>query len=416
MATAVVSRPDNVPADRVVDFDLYHPPGLDKGFHEAWASLLSNDVPDLVWTPHNEGHWIATRGKAMAEIFAGHERFSARAYVVPKSVGLQHQMLPVFLDPPHNQPYRDMLTRILTPRRVNDMQGTIRACANGLIDAVIADGGCDFIASYADQLPVRIFMELVDLPMADLPQIKAWTECTVHIGGPMTYEQAKQAIYDYLDPHMDARIGTDRTDMLSLIVNSTVNGRSLTRAEMLNLSMQVLLGGLDTVVNFIGFAMTFLAQSPDHRRALVADPGLIPAAVDELLRRFPVVSLAREVKDDLEYDGVQLRKGDMIALPAPLAGSDDRFNANARTVDFTRRGGQHVTFGKGPHFCLGAYLARTEVRITLEEWLRRIPEFGVAPGSNLTFRGGLVGAVNDLPLVWPVAARAGEHLSNAGAD
>ena len=396
-------RPDNVPAERVVEFDLYHPPGLEQGFHEAWAALLTDNVPDLVWTPHNEGHWIATRGKAMGEIFAGHERFSARAYVVPKSVGLQHQMLPVFLDPPHNQPYRDMLTRILTPRRVNDMQGTIRDCANGLIDAVIADGGCDFIASYADQLPVRIFMELVDLPMADLPQIKAWTECTVHIGGPLTYEQAKQAIYDYLDPHMDARIGTDRTDMLSLMVNSTVNGRALTRAEMLNLSMQVLLGGLDTVVNFIGFAMKFLAESPDHRRALVGDPGLIPAAVDELLRRFPVVSLAREVKEDIEYDGVQLRKGDMIALPAPLAGSDDRFNADARTVDFARRGGQHVTFGKGPHFCLGAYLARTEVRITLEEWLRRIPEFAVAPGTTLTYRGGLVGAVNHLPLVWPAA-------------
>ena len=409
-------RPDNVPADRVVDFDLYHPPGLEHGFHEAWAALLAGDPPDLVWTPHNEGHWIATRGKAMAEIFAGHERFSARAYVVPKSVGLQHQMLPVFLDPPHNQPYRDMLTRILTPRRVNDMQAAIRACANGLIDGVIADGGCDFIASYADQLPVRIFMELVDLPMADLPQIKAWTECTVHIGGPLTYEQAKQAIYDYLDPHMDARIGTDRTDMLSLMVNSTVNGRALTRAEMLNLSMQVLLGGLDTVVNFLGFAMTFIAQSREHRQALVNDPGLIPAAVDELLRRFPVVSLAREVKDDIEYDGVQLRKGDMIALPAPLAGSDDRFNTNARTVDFTRRGGQHVTFGKGPHFCLGAYLARTEVRITLEEWLRRIPEFAIAPGTTLTYRGGLVGAVNALPLVWQVAANDAEHPSIAGAE
>jgi hypothetical protein len=114
--------------------------------------------------------------------------------------------------------------------------------------------------------------------------------------------------------------------------------------------------------------------------------------------------------------GVQLRKGEMIALPAPLAGSDDRFNANARTVDFTRRCGQHVTFGKGPHFCLGAYLARTEVRITLEEWLRRIPEFSIAPGTTLTYRGGLVGAVNALPLVWPVAAHDVEHPSNAGAE
>ena len=416
MPTAVVSHPDNVPADRVVDFDLYHPPGLDNGFHEAWAALQAVDLPDLVWTPHNEGHWIATRGKALAEIFAGHERFSARAYIVPKSVGLQHQMLPVFLDPPHNQPYRDMLTRILTPRRVNDMQDTIRACANALIDTVIADGACNFIACYAEQLPVRIFMELVDLPMADLPQLKTWTDYTVHIGGAMNYEQAKQAIYDYLDPHIDARIGSDRNDMLSLIVNSTVNNRSLTRPEMLNLCMQVLLGGLDTVVNFLGFAMTFLAQSPAHRQALVADPGLIPAAVDELLRRFPVVSLAREVKKDMVYDGVQLRKGDMIALPSPLAGTDNRYNSDARNVDFHRRGGQHVTFGKGPHFCLGAYLTRVEVRITLEEWLRRIPEFAIAPGAKLGFRGGLVGAVNALPLVWQTSPLPGRHSAQTGTD
>lgn len=401
MPTTVNPYPDNVPADRIVDFDLYGPPGLQNGFHEAWAALQRGDLPDLVWTPRNEGHWIATRGKVQAEIFAGHERFSARAYVIPKSVGLQHQMLPVFLDPPHNQPYRDLLTRILTPRRVNDTQDTIRACANDLIDALVADGGGDFIARYAEQLPVRIFMELVDLPMEDLPQLKDWTDCTVRIGGPMNYEQAKQAIYDYLQPHIDARIGSDRNDMLSLIVNSTVHDRLLTRDEMLSLCMQVLLGGLDTVVNFMGFAMLFLAQNREHRQSLVMDPGLIPAAVDELLRRFPVVSLAREVKEDMVYDGVELRRGDMIALPTPLAGTDDHYNSDARKVDFRRRGGQHITFGKGPHFCLGAYLARVEVRITLEEWLRRIPEFWIAPGTKLGFRAGLVGAVEALPLIWP---------------
>ena len=100
MPTAVEPYPDNVPGDRIVDFDLYDPPGLEHGFHEAWASLQRGDLPDIVWTPRNEGHWIATRGKVLADIFAGHERFSARAYVIPKSVGLQHQMLPVL--PPLN--------------------------------------------------------------------------------------------------------------------------------------------------------------------------------------------------------------------------------------------------------------------------------------------------------------------------
>jgi camphor 5-monooxygenase len=393
-------RPENVPANRVVDFDLYNPPTNEIGFHEAWMQLQEEGRPALLWTPHNEGHWIAARGEMLGEVFSDYERFSARAYVVPKSVGLQHQMLPVFLDPPENAPFRTLLTRIITPKRINAMADKIRDQAAIMINAVLPDGGCDFITAYAEQLPVHIFMQLVDLPLEDLPKLKFWTDCTVHLNRELNYEQAKKAIYDYLDPHLQARLGSHRTDVLTLIVNSSVNDRLLTRDEMLNISMQVLLGGLDTVVNFLGFAMLFLARSPSHRREIVSDPTIIPAAVDELLRRFPVVSLAREVKYDMEYDGVHLKKGDMIALPTPIAGTDDAYNSDALNVDFKRGGRQHVTFGKGPHFCLGAYLAKMEVRITLEEWFSRIPEFEVKGSSKITFRGGLVVGVNSLPLVW----------------
>lgn len=400
-------HPENVPADRIVDFDLYNPPAIECGLHEAWMQLQQAGRPALLWTPHNEGHWIAARGEMLGEVFSDHERFSARAYVVPKSVGLQHQMLPVFLDPPDNAPFRTLLTRIITPKRINAMADTIRKQAANIIDAVQPDGGCDFITAYAEHLPVHIFMQLVDLPLDDLPKLKFWTDCTVHLGREMNYEEAKQAIYDYLDPHLQARIGSKRTDVLTLIVNSPVNDRLLTRDEMLNISMQVLLGGLDTVVNFLGFAMLFLARSPAHRREIVSDPSIIPAAVDELLRRFPVVSLAREVKYDMEYDGVHLKKGEMIALPTPIAGTDNEFNPDALKVDFKRAARQHVTFGKGPHFCLGAYLAKMEVRITLEEWFRRIPDFEVKPGSTIRFRGGLVGGVNALPLSWEIAEKSG---------
>ena len=120
----------------------------------------------------------------------------------------------------------------------------------------------------------------------------------------------------------------------------------------------------------------------------------------ELIRRFPVVSLAREVRHDMEYDGVQLKKGDMVAVPTPLAGTDARLNPQPLKVDFHRPSADHVTFGNGPHLCPGAHLARTEVRITIEEWLARIPEFEVAPNAEIHFRGGLVGVVDALPLVW----------------
>ena len=397
-----LSRPDNVPADRVVDFDLYNPPGVEGGFHEAWQRLHAPGVPDLVWTPHNGGHWMATRGEMLAEVFSDYERFSCRVMLVPKFVGEQHQMLPVVLDPPQNRPYRLLLNKSLTPKTVAAMEGRIRTLAANLIDGFIGTGRCDFITDYAEALPVGIFMSLVDLPQADVGRIKLWTDQIVHPDGSMPYEEAKRHIYEYLRPVIDARLGGDGTDMLSVIINGTVKGRALTQEEMLSLSMQMLLGGLDTVVNFLGFAMLFLARNPEHREQLVRDPLLIAAAVDELLRRFPVVSLAREVRNDIIYDGVRLKSGDMIAIPSPLSGTDERLNPRPLEVDFHRTSSKHVTFGKGPHVCPGAHLARTEIRITLEEWLVRIPDFSIAPEAVISFRGGLVGVVNALPLVWTV--------------
>ena len=401
-ADAGLPHPAHVPGDRVYDFDLYQPPGVEEGFHEAWQQLHAPGIPDLIWTPRNGGHWLATRAQAIAEVFADYERFSARVYLVPKDVGEQHQMLPVILDPPAHRPYRVLLNSSLAPQVVKGMEGRIRELARQLIAGFHAQGGCDFTRDYAGMLPVAIFMSMVALPAADVPKIKHWTDQIVHPDGSMSYAEAKQHIYDYLDPYLDARHGGSGDDMLSRIINGRVNERALERAEMQSLCMQMLLGGLDTVVNFMGFAFLFLARNAEHRRALGAEPTLIPAAVEELLRRFPVVSLAREVKRDLEYDGVQLRKGEMVAVPTPLAGTDGRVNERPLEVDFRRGAAQHVTFGNGPHICPGALLARTEMRITLEEWLARIPQFEVAPTAEIRFRGGLVGVVDALPLVWPV--------------
>ena len=408
-ANLLSKRPSNVPTDRVVDFDLYNPPGVAAGFHEAWLKLHAPGVPDLVWTPHNGGHWLATRGAMIAEIFADYERFSCRVMLVPKSVGEQHQMLPVVLDPPAHRPYRLLLNTSLAPRTVSAMEGTIRGLAGALIDTVRAAGQCNFTTAYAELLPVQIFMSMVKLPQDDVAKIKTWTDHIVHPDGSMSYHDAKQHLYDYLAPFIDARYGGDGEDMLSRIINGKVEGRPLTKPEMLSLCMQMLLGGLDTVVNFLGFVLLFLARNPGHRRELIADPGLIPNAVEELLRRFPVVSLAREVRNDIEYDGVQLRKGDMVAIPTPLVGTDERLNPDALTVNFRRESTTHATFGNGPHLCPGARLARTEIRITIEEWLARIPEFTLAPTAEIRFRGGLVGVVDGLPLVWDIATtRAGE--------
>lgn len=399
-SAVLTARPDHVPAERVVDFDYYSPPKVEEGFHEAWHALQAEGIPDIVWTPRNGGHWITTSGMLQLEVFADHEHFSNRVVIVPKSIGEQHTMLPVVLDPPEHRPFRALINGPLSPKALNPKEEMIREAAVALIESIAPRGNCDFIADFAAHLPIRVFMALVELPVEDVPKIKLWSDEIVHPSGRMTYADAKAHFYAYLGPYLDQRTGANGMDMISQVINAPVDGRPLSREEMLDLTMQLLLGGLDTVYNFLGFIFLFLARNPGHRRELAEDITLIPAAINELLRRFPVVTMAREIRSDIEWHGVSLKKGEMILAASPIVGLDARLNAAPFEVNFRRRSVVHASFGKGPHLCAGAHLARMELRVTLEEWLSHIPDFEVDPGAEITFRGGIVGSVTELPLIW----------------
>jgi len=168
--------------------------------------------------------------------------------------------------------------------------------------------------------------------------------------------------------------------------------------------IQVLVGGLDTVLNFMGFVMVFLAQNPDVRHQLAADPSLIPDAVMELLRRYPIVADAREVRTDQDFEGVHLKKGDMILAPTVLHGLDDAEYDKPLEVRIGRKTPHHTSFGKGVHICPGQYLARLEMRVLFEEWLKRIPDFALEPGTTVQYSGGIDLTVKPYILVWDVAS------------
>ncbi|MDB5715016.1 MAG: cytochrome [Sphingomonadales bacterium] len=402
--TELAERPSNVPADRVVDFDVYNPEGVENGFHEIFQKLRDQTGHSLVWTPRNEGHWIATGGQLMLDIWPDHKRFSSRIIVIPKSVGEQHQMLPSTIDPPFHRDFRNLLNVTLSSSAIKAKEPLMREMAGELIDKFMRKGHCNFTTSYAELLPIQVFLGIVDLPQSDARLLKKLADDIVHPDGTVDYADAKQGFFDYLEPHLEQRRNGGANDMLSIFVNGTVAGRPLTKEECLILSMQALMAGLDTVVNMLGFAFEFLAQNPGHVQKLRADPSLIPAAVNELIRRFPVVNVAREVRMDIECDGVDLKQGDVVMLVSSLVGTDENLNKCPFDVDFQRTGAQHATFGKGVHFCPGTQLAITELRITLEEWLKRIPEFSLAADAGITYRSGIVGTVDRLPLIWPVAA------------
>jgi cytochrome P450 len=184
------------------------------------------------------------------------------------------------------------------------------------------------------------------------------------------------------------------------MVNSEINGEPMSQDKALGLVSLLLLAGLDTVVNFLSFMMIYLARHPDKVAQLRSDPLKLQRGVEEMFRRFPVVSDARIVVEDMEYHGTKLKAGELILLPTALHGLDDTQHADPMTVDLSRRSVAHSTFAQGPHRCAGMHLARMEVLVTLQEWLKRIPQFSLRENAAPIYHAGIVAAVEDVPLVW----------------
>ncbi len=391
-------RPSHVPAERVVDIDIYVPPGLERGFHHAWADVQANN-PEIVWTPRNEGHWIALGGEALAEVQADADRFSSRVIVLPKSVGEQHGLIPTTIDPPAHRPYRLLLNASLHPGAIRGLRDDIERLASELIEGFVAAGRCDFTTQYAEIFPIRIFMAMVDLPIEDAETIRHWAACMTRPDGDMSFAEAKDAFYAYLAPILADRARTPGEDMLSRMLEADMGGRRLSADEALSIATQVLVAGVDTVVNFLSFVMVAMAHDADLRARLRTTDRIAPA-VNELFRRFGLVTIAREVRADIVFRGVAMKAGDMIAIPTVVHGIDPMLNPDPLRIDLDRPRGRHSTFGSGPHLCPGQELARTEVAATIAAWLRRIPDFRVSDESDLSCVPGIVGSIRRLVLEW----------------
>jgi cytochrome P450 len=400
--------PPHVPASRVVDFDVYNPPGIEDGFHQAWMRLHGEGMPDLVWTPRNGGHWIATRGPLIRQFLNEPESFSARVMIVPKEAGLEHKLVPMNMDPPEHGPYRRVLNKGLGPRQIRNIEGDVRDVAIELIDKFAADGKVDFCAEYANIFPIKVFLAFSGLPLSDAPLLTKFSNSMLRPEGENPEEKAASmasanaGFFEYIAPTVAERRANPGNDWISQIIHSEVNGTPVSEYETLAMISLVLLAGLDTVVNFLPFCMDYLARDPGAVAALRDDPAGIRKRADELFRRFPVVAQARLVAQDVERDGVMLKQGEMVLIPSTLHGTDAKENEDPLTLDFGRKERSHTTFGGGAHVCAGMHLANLEIIVTLQEWLKRIPEFRVAADFRLVAHSGVVAQVERLDLEWDI--------------
>lgn len=401
MSEATQAVPDHVPAELVFDFDIYNPPGAAEDYQLALKKAHDQGCPDIFWTPRYGGHWILARGQDMYQVFADHEHFSSRNLTVPKSTNPPVPLMPIFSDPPDHMAYRAVISPFFAPKSVAALSQKARELAIDLIDTLKPKGQCDFVRDFAQHLPIEIFMSIVNVSSDDREQLLAWAEGMVRPEKREDVHKTLGEIFKYVGALLDQRSDSDAEDLISKVTRAKFHDRALTREEQIGMCALVLIGGMDTVVSAMSFAAHFLARSPAHRHQLIAEPELIPNAVDELLRRFPIVNQGRMVRADMEFKGVHLKAGDMVLMPTTLHGLDEREFENPLEVNFRRdKPAMNSTFGNGPHRCPGSNLARNELRIFLEEWLKRIPDFEVTPGDRAGMSSGVNGTIYYLPLSW----------------
>lgn len=398
MALAV---PDHVPEHLVFDFDIYIAPELDRDPHRTMVELLqTNKVPPIFFSPRNGGHWVVAGAVEGLDMLRDVERFSSEPQY--NSNARKPWTLPNLSDPPQHTEYRRIINPAFVPRTVAGMEDHLRALSGSMIDGLLPLGQCEFVEDIGKKFPVDVFLRMAGAPERDREFLVDLTEQAVRNPERAARDAAGYSLGDYLLKAYETRRDKPGEDLLSMVLQGRFEGRALNQQELLGMGLLLFLGGLDTVSSTLSFVMLFLARNPDHYRQLLDEPALISSAVEELIRAHSVAGLHRGVRADTEYLGIHFRKNDRVFFMTQVYGMDQRKVEDPLRVDFARPVSPHLGFGAGPHRCIGSHLARTEVRIFLEEWIRRIPVFTIQGEQEIRTRGGLVWTPVALPLEWPV--------------
>jgi cytochrome P450 len=351
------------------------------------------------------GGFIIASGEYVEYALKHPELFSSRQAF--DAIGSPLPMLPIAFDPPEHGRYRRILQPFFSPRATAAWQPPVRALVGELIDGFIGRGECDLVAELAEPLPAEVFLTLFGLPLSDRDRLIGWKGGllgTPESGGDQL--RAGAELFEYLVGHIEQRrerAGTQ--DLLGQLLADTSDER-LSDEELLGLSFLFVLAGLDTVTSALSTAFAALAAQPRLRRQIAADPAVIPAAVEELLRiDGPVVFLPRVTTTQVRLGEEVIPAGTQVQVAIAVANRDPAEHPDPDEIEL-RRQERHLAFGGGPHRCLGSHLARMEMREVLTEWHRRIPEYQLAPGTTprVDWPAGLVG-MDSLPLVFPPSAR-----------
>jgi len=346
------------------------------------------------------GSWMPTRYDDIVAVAQEHDVFTSRdIIVVPRPPGQLEGAYanvaapPITSDPPDHHWHRRAILPTFSPQSVAKYeQGTSDLC-NQLIDGFVDAGTVDVAAGYAQQIPARVISAMLGVPVEMADEFTGWVRGVLEVGltNPAVRLENRLKILDFFQGQIDDRKANPRADdLVTELLAIEVDGAPVDEDYVLGVCNLMLVAGVDTTWSAIGSSLWHLAQHPEHQRQLRNDPALWPTAIEELLRAYSPVTMARIVDHDTDFQGCPMSAGDRVLLPFPAANRDPRQFENPDEVILDRQSNRHVAFGSGIHRCAGSNLARLELRVALQTFLARVPEFRLADPAAVTWAGGQV--------------------------
>lgn len=399
--------PAHVPPERVLDtrfaqgqiaYDLPDP-------YLPADVMRDPDVPRILYYPwptsgRQHGAWTVSHYDDIRRVYEDNEIFSTEGAAQFQALaGETFPSIPLGIDPPDHGRYRRFLNPWFTPVAMNDMEPKIRAIVSEMIDAVVKDGEVDIAYDFGRIYPVRVFLNLMGFPFSMFDQFLEWEYAILHNPDLGAKAEAVKGILAYLRGFIAEKQANPDETLGSYIANGSMDGQPLTPDETIGTTWFLWLGGLDTVASTISQMFRRMALDTELQARIRANPEIINSAVEEFLRVQPLVNSGRRIKKDFTWHGVDLKEGDWIACINSSGNFDENQFACPRDFDPERKNNRHFTLIGGVHICLGAHLARRELRVLLSEWLTRVPPFRLKPGADTTVIPGLL-SIRNLPIVW----------------
>lgn len=395
--------PAYIPKELLYDFNQEVIPEFRK---DPWAVLdvVRREAPPIFYSSDSNldhGEWHIMREDYVREFLQSPDIFTTEMGLGGGPNPWPRKIIPLELDPPEHGKYRALLAPVFSPKAIDSLEQQVREIIADLIDNVKDKGSCEFLNDFARPLPSTIILNLMGLPLDRRAEFVGWVGGMFHNDTVEARQEAGRQAFGYLQNEIQARYKSPQNDLITELCQAEVDGKPLPIETVEDMVMFVFQAGLDTVTAGLGHIFWYLARNPGKRRELIENPGLIPNAVEEILRAFAWIGVLRRVRvDEVTFHGAPMRHGDVVHTIPYAADHDPRGRDDPDTIDFNRESISHFAFGGGVHRCAGSHLARRELRIAVEQWLERIGDFEVKPGTELEYSPYSMFQLTSLPLVW----------------